>query len=138
MTTLSSPLRRITRGVFMVWFSHPAWAIAFPPLRGGYGWGIARSAIRHKEICCRMDGAPRHTPPRSPSASRPFPEGREDRRYFTNPSVRGSHSVSSGMSVIAMREARSGRSQGRIAMVVRSTDIFEIRASTNSTMPSGG
>ena len=32
----------------------------------------------------------------------------------------------------------SGTSQGKIAMVVRSTDSFATRDKTNSTMPSGG
>ena len=42
---------------------------------------------------------------------------------FTGPAIRGSHSVSSGMSVMATSDASSGMSQGRIAMVVRSTDL---------------
>jgi hypothetical protein len=42
---------------------------------------------------------------------------------FTSPAIRGSHSVSSGMSVMATSDASSGTSQGRIAMVVRSTDL---------------
>ena len=50
----------------------------------------------------------------------------------------GSQSVISGMSVMAISEPRRGMSQGRIAMVARSIERFATRASTNSTMPSGG
>ena len=60
------------------------------------------------------------------------------KNYFSIPMVRGSHSVSSGISVIAISDISSGISHGRIAMVVRSIDSFAIRDSTNSTMPSGG
>ena len=52
--------------------------------------------------------------------------------------VRGNHSVSSGISVIAISDINSGISHGRIAMVVRSIDSFAILDNTNSTMPSGG
>ena len=41
--------------------------------------------------------------------------------------MRGSQSVSSGISVMAMSDASSGSSHGMMAMVVRSTDIFEMR-----------
>src|SRR5258706_16178444 len=37
-----------------------------------------------------------------------------------------------------MSAAKSGTSQGNIAIVVRSTDSFAVRDSTNSTVPSGG
>ena len=43
-----------------------------------------------------------------------------------------------GMSVIAISDNSNGISQGRIAMVVRSIDRLAMRASTNSTIPSGG
>ena len=63
---------------------------------------------------------------------------RRDDSYFNIPMVRGSHSVSSGIIVIAISDIMSGISQGRIAMVVRSIDSFAIHDKTNSTMPSGG
>ena len=36
------------------------------------------------------------------------------------------------------KEPNKGTSQGKIAIVVRSTDNFATRASTNSTIPIGG
>jgi hypothetical protein len=50
--------------------------------------------------------------------------------YFSIPNVRGSHSTSSGISVMAISEPSRGISQGRIAMVVRSIVSFEMRDST--------
>ena len=50
----------------------------------------------------------------------------------------GSQSVIAGTKVIRISATNSGTSQGRIAMVVRSTDSLATRDSTNSTMPSGG
>lgn len=47
--------------------------------------------------------------------------------YRIMPMVRGSQSVSSGMKVIANSAAKSGISQGRIAMVVRSTESLATR-----------
>ena len=40
--------------------------------------------------------------------------------------------------MIAISDIMSGISQGRIAMVVRSSDNLAMRESTNSTIPSGG
>ncbi|MNU00316.1 hypothetical protein D3C72_2434100 [compost metagenome] len=42
------------------------------------------------------------------------------------------------MKVISNSATNSGIIQGRIASAVRSTDILEIRDSTNSTIPTGG
>ena len=70
--------------------------------------------------------------------------GAEQRRgdcaagHRISPICVGSHSVMAGMKVIRISATSSGTSQGRIAMVVRSTDSFAIRERTNSTMPSGG
>ena len=61
-----------------------------------------------------------------------------NRGYLTNPTTRGSHSVNSGIIVIAISDSSSGISQGRIAIVVLSIDNLAILDSTNSTMPSGG
>src|SRR5262249_481083 len=58
--------------------------------------------------------------------------------YFTSPTTRGSHSVSSGIIVIAISDSNSGINQGRIATVVLSMDNLAILDSTNRTMPSGG
>src|SRR5215475_12391073 len=60
------------------------------------------------------------------------------RSHFTSPTTRGSHSVSSGIIVIAINDSTSGINQGRIATVVLSIDNLAILDSTNSTMPSGG
>jgi hypothetical protein len=51
---------------------------------------------------------------------------RNDKVYFSIPMVRGSHSVSSGISVIASSDINSGTSHGRIAIVARSIDSFAI------------
>src|SRR5216683_5825917 len=64
--------------------------------------------------------------------------GDNNTNYFSIPTCRGSHSVNSGISVIASSDINSGISHGKIAIVVRSIDNFDIRDSTNSTMPSGG
>src|SRR4051812_29923907 len=64
--------------------------------------------------------------------------GTTTENYFSIPIVRGSHSVNSGISVIAINDINSGISQGRIAMVVRSIDSLAIRDNTNSTIPNGG
>src|SRR5258708_39190532 len=50
----------------------------------------------------------------------------------------GSHRTISGMYVHTMSAANRGTSQGNIAIVVRSTDSFAVRDSTNSTVPRGG
>ena len=39
---------------------------------------------------------------------------------------------------MAAKDRNSGANQGRIAMVVCSTDNFDTRARTKSTMPRGG
>src|SRR5690606_6360726 len=54
------------------------------------------------------------------------------------PIMSGSHMLTLGKYVMMISARNSGTSQGRIAIVVRSTDSFDTRASTNSTMPSGG
>src|SRR5262245_11720766 len=58
--------------------------------------------------------------------------------YLTIPASRGSHSVRSGIRVIAINDSSRGISHGRIAIVVRSIDSLAILDSTNSTMPRGG